>query len=128
MTAIATTRRPPDHFEPEADIDPAEQRKMRGQLERIDYTAYAANREIISRTLAQTDLESFKRLALAAAQARARWVGIAVMLAETTPSPSPTQIEQLGVARRAFEELSEAYEGMRRMVERGYLPMRAGRS
>jgi len=32
---------------------------------------------------------------------------------------------RLGRLRQAYEELAEAYEAMRRMVERGYLPYRA---
>ena len=34
---------------------------------------------------------------------------------------SPAQVNDLAAQRRAFEELTEAYEAMRRMVERGYL-------
>ena len=39
-------RRHSDHFEPQ-DTDPHEQRRLRGQLEAIDYAAYVANREVI---------------------------------------------------------------------------------
>jgi hypothetical protein len=31
------------------------------------------------------------------------------------------QIAQLSTLRAAYEELIEAYDGMRRMIERGYL-------
>ena len=39
-------RRSSDHFEPE-DMEPQEQRRLRGLLEQIDYAAYVANRELI---------------------------------------------------------------------------------
>ena len=35
-----------------------------------------------------------------------------------------TQIARLTSARTAYEELAEAYEGLRRMVERGYVGIR----
>ena len=109
-----------DHFEPESALPPAEQRKLRGHLEQIDYAAYAANCAVVSHALGRTDLDKFKRLAVATAQARAQWVGAAVALS-AAGAPTPSQVADLAALRHAFEELSEAYEGMRRMVERGYL-------
>ena len=38
---------------------------------------------------------------------------------------SAEQVEKLSVLRGAYEELTEAYEAMRRMVERGYLSYRS---
>ena len=35
--------------------------------------------------------------------------------------PSPDQVGKLANLRTAYAELSEAYDAMRRMVERGYL-------
>ena len=64
-------------------------------------------------------------LAVAAAQARARWVAAAVALTEKPEAPAPQDVAQLTTLRSAYEELTEAYEAMRRMVERGYLPYRA---
>jgi predicted lipid-binding transport protein (Tim44 family) len=109
-----------DHFEPEANLDPHAQRAMRGHLEQIDFAAYAANREIVARTLGQTDLSTFERLALAAAQARATWVAAAVDVS-TKAKPSPDDVNELAHLRAAYEELTEAYEAMRRLVERGYV-------
>lgn len=109
-----------DHFEPEAALDPGAQRQMRGTLEQIDIAAYAANREIIARTLGQTDISAFQRLAVAAAQARATWVAAAVD-ASTKLKPTAEDIAELAHLRAAFHELTEAYEAMRRLVERGYV-------
>ena len=40
-------------------------------------------------------------------------------------APPPPQAERLAELRLIFDELTEAYEGLRRMVERGYVPYRA---
>lgn len=127
MTSVITShsrRFGLDHFEPEAALDPHEQRQLRGHLEQIDYAAFAANLEIVAKVLGSTDLAKFQHLATAAANARARWVASAVTLAEAGSAPTPEQIGRVEQARKAFEELAEAYEAMRRMVERGYLRYR----
>ena len=115
-----------DHFEPDAALDPAEQRRLRGHLEQIDYTAYAANQAVLEQTLGMLDLDTVKRLALAAANARAQWVKAALDIAAAGGTTSAADIEALGQNRTAFEELREAYEGVRRMVERGYVGWGAG--
>ena len=43
--ASSFKRQSHDHFEPQDDSDPAAQRRLRGHLEQIDYTAFASNRE-----------------------------------------------------------------------------------
>lgn len=108
-----------DHFEPE-NSDPQAQRRIRGQLERIDYLAFACNREVLGATLKNTSAESFQRLALATASARARWTAKALEIS-AGGRPTPGQIAELVDLRTAYQELAEAYEALRRMVERGYI-------
>lgn len=126
MTSSHRGRR--DHFEP-SDSDPQEQRKLRGHLEQIDYTAFVSNREVIPQVLGlganHTEPAAFQRLAVAAATARARWIAEALRLSEAGYAVGPGEAQKLTGLRAAYEELSEAYEGLRRMVERGYLPYRA---
>ena len=126
MTSSYRSRR--DHFEP-SDNDPQEQRRLRGHLEQIDYAAFVSNREVIPQVLGlganHTEPAAFQRLAVAAATARARWIAEALKLSEAGGSIGPAEAQQLAGMRAAYEELSEAYEGLRRMVERGYLPYRA---
>jgi hypothetical protein len=110
-----------DHFEPDDAADPKAQRQLRGQLEQIDYTAYDANRKVLSATLSDVDVQKFQRLALATAQCRARWVAAALAATEGAAVPTPDQIQKLAQLRCAYEELAEVYDAMRRMVERGYL-------
>ncbi len=125
FTMTSSVRKVRDHFEPEASLDPQEQRALRAHLEQIDYAAFAANREVLSRLVGHADLSRFQRLAVAAAQARGRWVAASIALTQRPETPAPQDVAQLTTLRIAYEELTESYEALRRMVERGYLPFRA---
>ncbi|WP_426032485.1 hypothetical protein [Caulobacter sp. DWP3-1-3b2] len=119
-TVSNSFRRSHDHFEPQ-DTDPQTQRRLRGHLEQIDYTAFASNSAVIAQVLDKSDSGKFQRLAVAAATARARWVAEAVAMTEGGVAITPEQTVRLSALRAAYEELAEVYEAMRRMVERGYL-------
>ncbi|WP_298124777.1 hypothetical protein [Brevundimonas sp.] len=125
MSTIQTQsyRRSRDHFEPQ-DTDPQEQRRLRGLLEQIDYSAFVANREVIGQTFPGLEPATFQRMAVLTATARARWVAEALRQSESGAPSTPDQIARLTSARVAYEELAEAYEGLRRMVERGYVAVR----
>ena len=125
MSTIQTSsyRRQRDHFEPQ-DADPAEQRRLRGLLEQIDYSAFVANREVIGQMLPSLDTAAFQRLAVMTATARAKWISETLRQSESGAPSTPDQIARLTSARTAYEELAEAYEGLRRMVERGYAAIR----
>ena len=125
MSTIQTTsyRRSRDHFEPQ-DTDPQEQRRLRGLLEQIDYSAFVANREVIGQMLPKLDASMFQKLAVLTATARAKWVSESLRQSESGAPSTPDQIARLASARTAYEELAEAYEGLRRMVERGYVAIR----
>lgn len=115
-----------EHFEPEPALTPTEQRKLRGHLEQIDYAAFAANRTVLAQGLGKVGLARFEHLAVSAAHARARWVAAAIAMTEQSAHLAPDEVAHLGTLRRTFEELAEAYEAMRRMVERGYLTYQPG--
>ncbi len=122
MSRVTVSKRTAsDHFEPDEDIDPKAQRQLRGHLEQIDYAAYAANRRVLSSTVVSIDAEKLQKLAAAAALARTRWVVAGLAVAEADPFPNTQQIKTLADLREADAELTEVYEGLRRMVERGYL-------
>jgi hypothetical protein len=117
MSTIQTSsyRRPRDHFEPQ-DTDPQDQRRLRGLLEQIDYSAFVANREVIGQMIPKVDALT--------ATARAKWAVESLRQSESGAPSTPDQIARLAAARVAYEELGEAYEALRRMVERGYLTVR----
>ena len=113
-----------DHFEPQVSDDPQVQRRLRGQLEQIDYTAFASNREVLGQALGAADALKIKKMAVAVACARAQWVAEAMAASDLTPTLTVEQVTRLAHLRSAYEELAEAYEALRRMVERGYLAYR----
>ncbi len=121
VTRTSNVRRTSDHFEPEAALDPQAQRRLRGHIEQIDYTAYASNREVIGQVLGQADMARFQKLAVAAALARGQWIAAALAMTEAAQPLTPGEAARLAALRAAYEELTEAYEGLRRLVERGYL-------
>ena len=124
-TRTGSFRRTYDHFEPESDSDPHAQRRTRGQLEQIDYAAYVANREIIGQSLNNLDAAAMQKLAVLTATARAKWAAEALRLAHSGSPVTPDQAARLTAARTAFEELVEVYDALRRMVERGYVSLKA---
>lgn len=125
MSAIRTfsaTKYASDHFQPEESNDPQAQRRLRGYLEKIDYTAFASNKAVIGQVLGEVDAGRLQRLAVAVASARARWVAEALQIADAGPAAAGAQTGRLAELRNAYLELSEAYEAARRMIERGYAP------
>jgi hypothetical protein len=70
------------------------------------------------------DASMFQKLAVLTATARAKWVSEGLRQSESGAPSTPDQIARLASARTAYEELAEVYEGMRRMVERGYVTLR----
>ena len=122
---IGNRRAPSDHFEPDDAVDPKAQRNLRGHLEQIDYAAYAANKKLLSGTLGAVEAERIQKLASAAALARTKWVVAALAISETGETPSREQVAGLTHLRATYEELAGAYDGLRRMVERGYLSYEA---
>jgi hypothetical protein len=120
FTMTQNVRKVRDHFEPEPAVDPATQRQMRAILEQIDLAAYQANCAVLNKALPAADVARFERMATAVATARARWVASAMAIADK-PSPPADEVMHLASLRLAYEELSDAYEALRRMVERGYV-------
>jgi hypothetical protein len=110
-----------DHFQPDATMDPHEQRRTKAYLEQIDRATFEANRQVLARDVGRVDLENFKRLAENASIARAEWVAVALELSSRVHIPTPEETARLAHLRAAYEELSQAYDAIRRMVERGYL-------
>ena len=120
ITVTQSVRKVRDHFEPDPELDPQEQRQLRGHLDQIDYATFAANREVLSQALQNIDTAKFGRLAVSAAQARAKWVNAAAAIAEKAELTAD-DVNKLIMLRAAYEELTEAYDALRRMVERGYV-------
>jgi hypothetical protein len=72
---------------------------------------------VIHHALGDIPAQRFERLAVATAQARAEWAALALSVSQSGQAPSPQQTMQ---ARSGYEELAGAYDGLRRLIERGY--------
>jgi hypothetical protein len=110
-----------DHFEPDESLDPQAQRRLRGHLEQIDYTAFAASKAAVGHVLGTVPAARIQRLAVVAAQARAHWVSAALAIADQGREPTPAELAELTRLRASWDEMAQAYEGLRRMVGRGYV-------
>ena len=120
-TSYRTLRSGSEHFEPSEINDQKAQRQLHAKLEQIDYTAYAANRKEITDNLGEVDTGKFERLAAAAARARCQWIAEALVVSSETNQPSVEQIRKLSELRAMYDELAQAYDALRRLVERSYL-------
>jgi hypothetical protein len=120
-TSYRSLRSGSEHFEPSEINDQKAQRQLHAKLEQIDYTAYAANRKEITESLGEVDTGKFERLAAAAARARCQWIAEALVVSSETNQPSVEQIGKLSELRTMYDELTQAYEALRRLVERSYL-------
>ena len=112
-----------DHVEPNEIDDPRVQRLLHAALENIDYTAYAANRRQVAETLTKIDIAQFEKLAATAAKARCQWIAEALHVASASDLPDAGQIRKLAELRSNYMELTEAYDALRRLVERNYLAL-----
>jgi hypothetical protein len=120
-TNYRTLRSGSEHFEPSEINDPKAQRQLHAKLEQIDYTAYAANRKGITESLGEVETGKFEKLAAAAAKARCQWIAAALVVSSETSQPSVEQIRNLSELRTMYDELTQAYDALRRLVERNYL-------
>jgi hypothetical protein len=75
---------------------------------------------VIHHALGDIPAQRFERLAVATAQARAEWAALALSVSQSGQAPSPQQTMALMQARSGYEELAGAYDGLRRLIERGY--------
>ena len=91
FTMTSSVRKVRDHFEPEANLDPQEQRALRAHLEQIDYAAFAANREVLAKVVGHADLNRFQRLAIAAASHYVAARCVAVLRGQQGRGPAATR-------------------------------------
>jgi hypothetical protein len=120
-THAAGVWRSNDHFEPDGGRDPKEQRRLRGVLEQIDMIASSASRQTVGKLLGQVNAQAFEKIAEAAAHARVLWVATSLAIAQEGRPFTAEEVARVAEKRRAFEELTAAYEALRRLVERGYV-------
>ena len=108
-----------DHLVSKDMLDRDSARKLHKFLEEIEMGIFSANREVIRKAVPELTRESFMAFAVRVAEARARYIKAAMELS-AKPNPSPEDIAHLKAAREANDELVQAFEATKRVIERGY--------
>lgn len=111
-----------DHLLSKDMLDREVTRKLQKFLEEIEMAIFSANREVIHKAVPELTRESFMAFAVRVAEARARYIKIALELSTKT-NPSPEDIARLKAAREGNDELVHAFEATKRVIERGYTTM-----
>ncbi|WP_298725379.1 hypothetical protein [uncultured Ferrovibrio sp.] len=108
-----------DHLVSKDMLDRESARKLQKFLEEVEMSIFNANREVIRKAVPELTRESFMAFSVRVAEARARYIKTALELA-AIPHPSPEEIARLRAAREANDELVQAFEATKRIIERGY--------
>lgn len=108
-----------DHLVTREMLDRESQRKLQKFLEETEMAIFTANREVMKKAVPELTRESFMAFAVRVAEARARYLKIALELSSTV-HPSSDDIARLKAAREANDELLHAFEATKRVIERGY--------
>ncbi len=92
-------------------------------FEELEQGVRAANREIIGARIPELNKDKIHALAVMVGRLRASYLELAFQLsaAGDSAAPDPTIIEGLRARRQMFEEARDAYEALRRAIERGYI-------
>lgn len=101
-------------------LDPKARKALKAALAQMDLAVYAANQEIIGRLLPDLDQQDVVRFAVVVAEQRAHYVKEALRLTRAKREPTPAEIAGLAALRAGYDELSAAFEALRRLIERGY--------
>jgi hypothetical protein len=108
-----------DHLVSKDMLDRDSHRKLQKFLEEIEMGIFSANREVMKKAVPELTRDSFMAFAVRVAEARARYVKIALELS-TLSNPAPDDIARLKAAREANDEMLHAFEATKRVIERGY--------
>jgi hypothetical protein len=108
-----------DHLVTKEMLDRDTHRKLQKFLEEVEMAIFSANREVMKKAVPELTRDSFMAFAVRVAEARARYVKIALELS-TNHNPTPEDIARLKAAREANDELLHAFEATKRVIERGY--------
>ena len=92
-------------------------------FEELEQGIRTANREIIGARIPELNKDTIHGLAVMVGRLRARYLELAFKMcaAGDGTEPDASLIEGLRTRRQMFEEARDAYEALRRAVERGYI-------
>lgn len=88
--------------------------------EGLDAVIMSANQEVMRSKVPNLSRDSFTRMAVRVAELRGGYLSRALRIAEATGTPDVAAIDELRLARYAYDEMREAFEALERVIERGY--------
>jgi hypothetical protein len=101
-------------------LEPEMRKTIKARLDAFAFASFAADREVFRQALPVLKYRDLEVLVIAGAEARARWLSRALALSQTKAPLTAPQVAELAHLRDSFEELSSAFEAIKRLVERGY--------
>jgi hypothetical protein len=101
-------------------LEPAARKAIKAQLDEFAFAAFTADQEIVRREMPVLRRGDVQQLVVAGAEARIRWIQRALAVSRAKGAPDAAEIEELARLRQTYEEFAAAFEGIRRLVERGY--------
>ncbi len=119
MTGVFTLGEGEVYEAPEM-LDHHAQMRLKGNLQQIDYSIFAANREVFHKVVPELDQQTMIRFAVVVSELRAAYVSRALALSASGHPPTEQEIGELALARQRFEEMEAAFRATRRLIERGY--------
>lgn len=119
MTGVFTLGEGETYEAPEM-LDHQAQMRLKGNLQQIDYSIFAANREVFHRAVPELDHQTMIRFAVVVSELRAAYVTRGLALSATGHVPTEQEIAELALARHRYEEMEAAFRATRRLIERGY--------
>ena len=92
-------------------------------FEELEQGIQTANREIIGARIPELNKDTIRGLAVMVGRLRASYLELAFKMCAVSQDTEPDAsfVEELRTRRHMFEETRDAYEALRRAVERGYI-------
>jgi hypothetical protein len=102
------------------ELDRDKRHAMLKFKEGLDAVIMSANQEVLRNKIPNLNRDLFTRLAVRVAELRGGYLAKALKVADAPGVPDVTAIDELRLARFAFDEMREAFEALERVIERGY--------
>ena len=91
-------------------------------LDELEHGIRMVNREIIHEKIPEITKDYFLKMAVMTSRVRAEYLGAAFELVESSSLvPSEEVVAELRAKRERYEEAVEAFEALKRAIERGYV-------
>jgi len=110
----------PDRISRDDVLDNTAQKRLHRFQERLAKIVISSNHELIGKALPVIKADSFARLSVKTTNARVQYLSQIMKITELDGNASEEDIAELARRRLAYEELTQAFEALERLIERGY--------